>query len=125
MTGAARALLGTGAVVMALGVALGAVAAHASAGAAHPEAGRLLQAAVLYQMVHGLGIIACGILAREAASRWLVAASALHVVGIACFCGALWRLALTGSSLGPVAPIGGMAFIAGWIALAAFAFRAR
>lgn len=124
MTFVARLFLGSGTLVLALAVALGAYAAHAAKGAAHPEAARLLQTAVLYQLVHGLGILACGILAREAVSPWVVAAGTLHLVGIACFCGSLWYLALTANSLGPVAPIGGMAFIAGWVALAVFAFRA-
>jgi len=123
MTLFARVLLASGALVLALAVALGAYAAHAGKGAAHPEAARLLQTAVLYQLVHGLGIVACGILAREAVSSWLVAAGTLHLVGIACFCGSLWWLAMTERSLGPVAPIGGIAFICGWLALAVFAMR--
>ena len=44
-------------------------------------------------------------------SRWLLAAYALHAAGIVLFCGALWVLALTTKSLGPAAPLGGMAFI--------------
>ncbi len=122
MPEAARILLGAGALVMALGVALGAIAAHASKGAAHPEAARLMQTAVLYQLVHGLGIIACGVLGRSVVSSWLVAAGALHLLGVLFFCGSLWWLAMTARSLGPVAPIGGLAFIAGWIALAIYSF---
>lgn len=124
MTLVARIFLGSGAFLLALAVALGAYAAHAAKGAAHPEATRLLQTAILYQLVHGLGIVACGILAREAVSSWVVAAGTLHLVGIACFCGSLWWLAMTAKSPGPVAPIGGMAFIAGWLALAIYAIRA-
>ena len=36
------------------------------------------------------------------------------------FCGSLAYLAMTGRSLGPIAPLGGLAFIAGWLALAVF-----
>ena len=125
MPEAARILLGTGALAMAIGVALGAISSHAAKGAAHPDAARLLQTAVLYQLVHGLGILGCGILARPAASMWLLAAGGLHLLGIVLFCGSLWWLAFTARSLGPVAPIGGLAFIAGWLALAAFAFLQR
>jgi uncharacterized membrane protein YgdD (TMEM256/DUF423 family) len=113
-----RLLLATGALVMAIGVALGAYSAHASKGAAHPEAARLLQTAVLYQLVHGLGILIEGVIARGGVSRWLAAAYGLHLAGIVLFCGSLWMLALTAKSLGPAAPIGGLAFIAGWLALA-------
>jgi len=122
MTAIARFLLGSGALVMALGVILGALSAHASKGAAHADAQRLMQTAVLYQLVHGLGLLVIGALARNAASMWLVAAGVLLVLGVLFFCGSLWYLALTGRSLGPIAPLGGLCFIAGWLALAAFAF---
>ena len=120
MTAFARLLLGSGALVMAIGVILGALSAHATKGAAHAEASRLLQTAVQYQLVHGLGLLIIGTLARNAASMWLVAAGALLLLGIVFFCGSLWYLAMTNRSLGPVAPLGGMLFIAGWLALAAF-----
>ena len=42
----------------------------------------------------------------------------LHLAGVAAFCGALYVLAFTGISTGPLAPLGGIAFMAGWIALA-------
>jgi uncharacterized membrane protein YgdD (TMEM256/DUF423 family) len=121
----ARFFLVCGALVMALGVALGAYAAHAAKGAAHPEAARLLQTAVQYQLIHGLGILAVGILARRHASRWLAAAGGLLLAGLALFCGSLWVLALTTQSLGPAAPLGGLAFIAGWIAFAIHALKIR
>lgn len=124
MTAVARWLIGSGALVMALAVALGAFSAHAAKGAAHPEAARLLQTAVLYQLVHGLGLVLVGVLARNAASGWLAASGALLALGVLLFCGSLWYLAFTGKSPGPVAPIGGLAFIAGWLALAAHALRA-
>ena len=119
----ARTFLTAGALAMALGVALGAYAAHAAKGAAHPDAARLLQSAVLYQLVHGLGVIAVAIVARSQASAWLAASGILLLAGIVLFCGALWILAMTGRSLGPVAPTGGMEFIAGWLCLAIHALR--
>jgi uncharacterized membrane protein YgdD (TMEM256/DUF423 family) len=116
-----RVLIAAGALLMAFAVALGAYSAHAARGAAHPEAARLLQTAVLYQIVHALGIVAMGMIARGGSSAWLVAAATLHVVGIALFCGSLWVLALSARSLGFAAPVGGLAFIAGWLALAVHA----
>ena len=112
----ARFFLVAGALVMASGIALGAYAAHAAKGAAHPEAARLLQTAVQYQLVHGLGLLAVGIVAKWGGSTWLAAAGALMLAGVLCFCGSLWMLALTARSLGPVAPLGGLAFIAAWLA---------
>ena len=120
-----RFFLVAGALVMALGVALGAYAAHASRNALHPDAARLLQTAVQYQLIHGLGLIAVGLLARSARSRWLTAAGGLLLAGIVLFCGSLWVLALSLHSLGPVAPLGGIAMIGGWIALAVHAALAR
>jgi uncharacterized membrane protein YgdD (TMEM256/DUF423 family) len=76
---------------------------------------------VVYQLVHGIGILLAGVLARFSISAWLIAAGLLHVAGIVLFCGALWMLAFTGRSLGPVAPLGGIAFMVGWIALAVHA----
>jgi uncharacterized membrane protein YgdD (TMEM256/DUF423 family) len=114
-----------GALVMASGVALGAYAAHAAKGAAHPEAARLLQTAVQYQLVHGLGLVAVGLIAKWGSSRWLVAAGALMATGVLCFCGSLWTLALTQYSLGPAAPLGGLAFIAAWLSLALPAMSVR
>jgi uncharacterized membrane protein YgdD (TMEM256/DUF423 family) len=121
----ARWLLFSGAIVMALAVALGAVSSHAAKGAVHPEAARLLQTAVLYQMIHGIGIVIAGTLARSGPRRLLAAAGILHLLGVAAFCGSLYVLAFSGVSLGVAAPLGGVAFIAGWLALAAYALRAR
>ncbi|APV48372.1 hypothetical protein BWI17_00925 [Betaproteobacteria bacterium GR16-43] len=120
-----RFFLAAGALAMALGVALGAYGAHAAKGAAHPEAVRLIQTAVLYQLVHGLGMLAVGILARTGSTRWLVASGALMLLGVFWFCGSLWWLALTTHSLGPLAPLGGLSMIAGWIALAVHAILSR
>ena len=114
----AKTFLLLGAIAMALGVAGGAFSAHAAKAAAHPEAARLLHTAVLYQLVHGLGLVAVGLVARSGASPWLGAAGVLFAAGIVLFCGALWFLAITGRSPGPIAPVGGLAFIAGWIAFA-------
>jgi uncharacterized membrane protein YgdD (TMEM256/DUF423 family) len=119
----AKSLLVVGALVMAVAVALGAYSAHATRAALHPDAARLLQTAVLYQLVHGLGLLIAGVIARQGASRWLMATAILHSTGIVLFCVPLWVLALSGRSLGLAAPVGGMALIAGWVTLAIHAGR--
>jgi uncharacterized membrane protein YgdD (TMEM256/DUF423 family) len=121
MTAVARFLLASGAIVMALAVIGGAMSAHAAKGAAHADAARLLQTAVLYALVHGLGVIILGVLARPAASPWLLVSGVLLLAGVVLFCGSLAYLAMTGRSLGFVAPAGGLAFIAGWITLSVYA----
>jgi uncharacterized membrane protein YgdD (TMEM256/DUF423 family) len=126
LNGTARAFLVAGALVLAAGVALGAVGAHAAKSAPHPEAARLVQTAVLYQLVHGLGLVAVGALARQSApSRLLALAGGLLLAGVFAFCGSLYSLAFTTVSLGVLAPLGGSAFMAGWLALALWAARAR
>jgi uncharacterized membrane protein YgdD (TMEM256/DUF423 family) len=126
LNGTARLFIFLGALILATGVALGALGAHAAKSAPHPEAARLLQTAVLYQLVHGLGLLGVGILARlPPPSRLLALAGGLLFAGVVAFCGSLYSLAFAAVSLGVLAPMGGSAFIAGWLALAFWAARAR
>jgi uncharacterized membrane protein YgdD (TMEM256/DUF423 family) len=118
-----RLFIAGGALLLALAVAGGAYSAHAAKAAAHAEAARLLQTAVLYHLVHAMGILIVGVVARGGSSPWLAAAGLLLFAGIVLFCGSLWVLALTARSLGAAAPLGGMCFIAGWLALAVHALR--
>jgi len=119
--GLARGFVAAGALVLAAGVALGAIASHAAGRAPHPDAARLLQTAVLYQLVHGIALVLAGVLARFGPTRWLAFSGAAFLAGIALFCGSLYWLAITGVSAGVAAPLGGSSFIAGWILLAAHA----
>lgn len=121
----ARGLVAAGALVLAAAVAAGAVAAHAAGRAPHPDAARLLQTAVLYQLVHGLALVVAGVLARFGATRWLVAAAAAFGAGLLAFCGSLYWLAFTNVPAGIVAPLGGSSLIAGWILLALHALAGR
>ncbi len=77
-----------------------------------------------YQMYHALGLIAVGVAGTHGRSRWLNVAGWLFIVGIVLFSGSLYGITLTGRTiLGMIAPIGGTAFILGWIALAVGACR--
>ena len=83
--------------------------------------------AVQYQAWHALALLACGLLMaqrRERAPRMLRAAAWLFAAGIVLFSGSLYALALTGERwLGAITPLGGVAFLAGWAALAWAAAR--
>ncbi len=126
MNGTSRVFLVAGAPVLAAGVALGASGAHAAKSAPHPEAVRLVQTAVLYQLVHGLGLLAIGLLARACApSRLLASAGGFLLAGVLAFCGSLYSLAFASLSLGILAQAGGLSFAAGWLALAVWAIRTR
>lgn len=111
--------------MLAVSVGAGAFAAHAGPSLPHPEAPELLRSAVLYQFVHGLGLVAAGVLARFATSRWLAASSILFAAGLLLFCGTLWMMAVTGGAATLAAPTGGFCFIGGWVAFAVHAMRMR
>jgi uncharacterized membrane protein YgdD (TMEM256/DUF423 family) len=52
-------------------------------------------------------------------------AGAAFLLGMILFCGAVWTVALTGRSLGSVAPMGGMLLMLGWLLLAVSAVLHR
>jgi len=115
-----RLALGSAAVFLFAAVALGAFGAHALKAKLEPDLLAVYQTAVQYHFWHALGLLAVGILLlHKPESGTLIAAAALLAAGIVVFCGSLYALALTGvRGWGAVAPIGGVAFLAAWAALA-------
>jgi uncharacterized membrane protein YgdD (TMEM256/DUF423 family) len=84
------------------------------------------ETAVRYQMYHALALLAVGWLAGRSEGRLATLAGILFVAGILIFSGSLYVLVATDVRWwGAVTPIGGVAFIAGWIFLALAAARAR
>jgi len=108
-----------------LAVAAGAAASHLFAADAHRIA--LMSTGAQYAMYHALALIALAALAaREtsAAARFLAAAGWLFLAGTVLFSGSLYLLALTGTpAFAQVTPIGGIAFMLGWVSLGIFAGR--
>lgn len=123
----ARSTLFAAAIAMALAVALGAFGAHALKSQLAVDALAAWQTAVQYHAWHALGLLGVGLWLRQAPdSRALRIAAWLLLAGIALFSGSLYALALTGiRGLGMVTPFGGLAFIAGWIALAKAALESN
>lgn len=81
------------------------------------------QTAVQYHAWHALGLLAVGFLDP---SLWSKAAGALLTAGILLFSGSLYWLALGAPrALGAVTPIGGLAFILGWLCFAVAVISAR
>ena len=107
-----------------LAVGLGAFGAHALRDRLSADALQVFQTGVSYQMYHALALLAVGILLARLSSTtdgsvWLSAAGWLFVAGSVLFSGSLYLLALTGTTwLGAITPLGGVAFLAGWLALA-------
>jgi uncharacterized membrane protein YgdD (TMEM256/DUF423 family) len=117
-----------GATLAAAGVALGAYHAHglqgwleATGATADQVARRMHNAdvAVRYQMYHALGLMIVAYLASQKEAGPARIGGWLFVVGTLIFSGSLYTLVLTDIRwLGAITPIGGTAFLAGWLALA-------
>ena len=89
-----------------------------------PEARGIIASAVQMQGWHALALIGTGLWVPRG-GRLADAAGFAFTFGILLFCGAVYTLAFTGTSLGPVAPAGGTLLMIGWLLLAASAIRAR
>jgi uncharacterized membrane protein YgdD (TMEM256/DUF423 family) len=105
-------------------VAAGAFGAHALRERLVPDMLSVFEVGARYHMYHALGLLA----AAWAVGRWpggpAVAAGWLFVAGTLAFSGSLYLLALTGQRwLGAITPVGGLAFMLGWAALAWAALR--
>ncbi|HEX9638574.1 MAG TPA: DUF423 domain-containing protein [Acidobacteriota bacterium] len=108
-----------GAALAGFGVILGAFGAHGLRDRLSESALNWYQTGVHYHLIHALGILAAGWAASTARGRWCAWAAGLFGAGIALFSGSLYAMALTGrTALGLITPLGGLCFIAGWIALA-------
>jgi uncharacterized membrane protein YgdD (TMEM256/DUF423 family) len=110
-----------GAVNAAIAVAFGAFGAHALKEKLSEHYLAIWETAVQYQMFHALALIAVGILMSPTlfgSVTQLSWAGYLILAGIIIFSGSLYVLSLTGIGiLGAITPIGGVAFIAGWVML--------
>jgi uncharacterized membrane protein YgdD (TMEM256/DUF423 family) len=109
------------AVLLAAAVMLGAFGAHGLRGRLDAYATGIYEKAVFYHFVHALGLLVVSLLPRlgvleTTPAGWVCG---LLASGILLFSGSLYLLAITGVRvLGAVTPIGGVAFIAGWLLLA-------
>ena len=107
----AASLLGT------LGVVLGAFGAHALRDRFTPEQLASWSTAVQYHLLHSVALLALALWASST-SRSIQLPAALFAAGIVLFSGSIYGLLLTDQRwLGPVTPLGGLCFIAGWLSL--------
>ncbi len=119
ITATGRTFLALGSVSAAIGVAAGAFGAHGLKNILSPDMLAIYEVAVRYQIYHALGIIASGVLELHGISRHIRSAGWLFLAGTILFSGSLYILTLTGIRwLGAVTPLGGVAFIGGWLVLA-------
>lgn len=121
-----RLLVMLGAVVMFVGVGAGAFGAHglASYFEQYPDLADTYATAVRYQLIHGLALF----VAAWLATRWPGAlpnwAGLLFFLGTLIFSGSLYLLVFTRLGwFGAITPIGGVAFLTGWVLLFIAAWR--
>lgn len=108
-----------------LAVALGAFAAHGLKARLDEHMMEVFQTGARYHFFHALGLALIAILAKQYPdSAKLGWAGWLMVAGMFIFSGSLYLLSLSGLTwLGMITPFGGLAFMAAWLLLAAFAWR--
>lgn len=119
-----RLWLVLGAINAFLSVSAGAFGAHALRTRLPPNLLEVFETGARYQMYHALGLLAVGLLAHLRPSGTVDAAGWALLTGIVLFSGSLYALALSGvRGLGAITPLGGVAFLAGWVLFALAAAR--
>ncbi|MET0503351.1 MAG: DUF423 domain-containing protein [Candidatus Binatia bacterium] len=119
-----RFFFAAGSLLAFLAVALGAFAAHALKSRLSADMLAIFEVGVRYHMYHALALLAVA----WAASRWPETSAGtagwFFLAGIVIFSGSLYVLSLTEMRwLGAITPIGGVAFLIGWLILAWAAWR--
>ena len=102
-----------------LAVLLGAFAAHVLEASLSPERLSVFHTAVKYHMFHTLALLGLICLDNQAGlPRYRIYAAIFFLLGIGLFSGSLYLLVATGiTKLALVTPMGGLAFLMGWILL--------
>lgn len=114
-----RKIVALGAFNAAIAVGAGAFAAHGLRDRLEPRLLEVFETAARYQMYHALAMVLAGLLVTRGPGI-------TFQIGIVLFSGSLYLLALTDvKALGAVTPFGGLAFIVGWLWLAATAWRTQ
>ncbi|MCE2699178.1 MAG: DUF423 domain-containing protein [Nostocales cyanobacterium LE14-WE4] len=104
-----------------LSVAGGAFGAHALREKISERSLEIFDTGARYQMYHALALLLVAMLISRLDSppTTLLVSGWLFIIGVVIFSGSLYALSLTGiKSLGAVAPLGGLALMLGWAALA-------
>jgi uncharacterized membrane protein YgdD (TMEM256/DUF423 family) len=115
-------LIAAGAINAALAVAAGAFGAHGLRERLERPMLDVFETGARYHLIHAIGMVLCGVIALGGMTGARTAGWIL-MAGIVLFSGSLYLLALTKAPVGPITPIGGVAFLVGWIWLAVSAAR--
>jgi len=106
-----KGFLKTAAIIGLMSVALGAFAAHALKESVSSDALSIFETAVRYQFYHAFALLATGILYKELPNKFIKWSGILFIAGIILFSGSLYNW------IGAITPLGGLAFILGWLFL--------
>ena len=111
-------------VLLALATICGAFGAHALKGQLAPDRLMIWVTAVRYQFFQALGLLGIGLVLRSLDGAALRGAALLIVVGVVLFCGSLYALSFGAPrALGVLTPVGGLAWVAGWLLFAGSVWR--
>ncbi len=124
-----KRIIVTAAIFAAIAVIAGAFGAHGLEGKLSPKSLEVWHTAVQYQFYHVFALLFLSTFSRFK-SKIINTTFYLFSFGIILFSGSLYLLAcrdILGWSwitvMGPITPIGGLLFIAGWVTLAVAGFR--
>jgi uncharacterized membrane protein YgdD (TMEM256/DUF423 family) len=125
-------LIYTGSFSMALAVSIGAFGAHALKAHLSEADAVIFGTASFYHFIHSLGMLLLAAYTRKLSSKKVKWAGILLTAGILLFSGSLYVLATSSyllggrlNELGMITPLGGIAFIAGWLLLGIAAVSAK
>jgi uncharacterized membrane protein YgdD (TMEM256/DUF423 family) len=117
-------ILAFSAISGAISIILGAFAAHALKDEIGLESLGYFKTAVYYQLFHSIAALAFAMFYRSWKNEWLIWGARSFATGIILFSGSLYVLALTDIKwVGPITPLGGLFFIAGWVCLLVAAYE--
>ena len=119
-----RLFVALGAIAAYLGVALGAFGAHGLRDRLSVEMLAVYSTGVRYHLIHALALLAVAWASTRWPSGTVTWAGWCFAAGILLFSGSLYALSLSGvRQLGAITPLGGVAFLVGWLLLAWSAIR--
>jgi uncharacterized membrane protein YgdD (TMEM256/DUF423 family) len=115
----AQRFLALGSILAGLGVAAGAFGAHALKDILDPPMLQVFETATRYVMYHAFGLCIVSWAIDRYPEQRLEKSGWLFLIGILLFSGSLYVVSLAGIRwMGAVTPIGGLAFMIGWLLLA-------
>lgn len=110
-----------GSVFLGSAVVLGAFGAHYLKSVLAPNQLETFQTGVEYQFIHGLGLLLLAIAGGHQFHKYFHWAGIFMIIGVGLFSGSLYLLSMqdwmnfNAAFLGPITPLGGLAFILGWL----------